>query len=260
MMKIWLQSGSALTADDSAAYGRLYEQSMARRLEAVARPGVTVETFGIDGTPHGKDRYHAAFHVVTTLMIKSALRAREQGFDAVAVINTFDHGYYEMREVIDLPLAFISESAMYLACQLAPSFGFVTHNQAMLLHVSELAKRYGVAGRMAAGAHLGMTYADFPKMYDDPPPFIDTFTAAARDVISRGAAAILVAGNPMNMFLLDQDVRDIDGVPIIDCCAAVVKTAEMLVDLDRLGVRRSQTGLFTAPPSDERTKLQAMFE
>ena len=140
-MKIWLQSGSALAMDDASPYGRLYENSMERRMNTVARPGATVETFGIDGTPHGKDRYHAAFHMVTTLMIKSALRAKESGFDAVAIINTFDHGYYEMREVIDLPLAFISESAMYLACQLAPSFGFVTHNQAMLLHVSELAKR-----------------------------------------------------------------------------------------------------------------------
>jgi Asp/Glu/hydantoin racemase len=259
-MKIWLQSGSALATDDASPYGRLYEDSMDRRMKAVARPGVTVETFGIDGTPHGKDRYHAAFHMVTTLMIKSALRAKEEGFDAVAVINTFDHGYYELREVIDLPVAFISESAIYLACQLAPSFSFVTHNQAMLLHVSELAKRYGVADRMASGAHLGMTYADFPKMYDDPATFIDTFTTAAREVISRGAATILVAGNPMNMFLIDHDVRDIDGVPILDCCAAVVKTAEMLVDLEQLGVRRGQTGLFTAPPPDERAKLQNLFD
>ena len=259
-MKIWLQSGSALATDNASPYGRLYEDSMERRMNTVARPGVTVETFGIDGTPHGKDRYHAAFHMVTTLMIKSALRAKESGFDAVAIINTFDHGYYEMREVIDLPLAFISESAMYLACQLAPSFGFVTHNQAMLLHVSELAKRYGVAERMAAGMHLGMSYIDFPKMHDDPMIFIETFTTAARAVISRGAATILVAGNPMNMFLIDHDVREVDGVPILDCCAAVVKTVEMLVDLDRLGIRRGQTGLFTAPPPNEQVKLQHLFD
>ncbi len=64
----------------------------------------------------------------------------------------------------------------------------------------------------------------------------------------------------MNMFLLDQNVRDIDGVPILDCCAAVVKTAEMLVDLDRLGVSRAQTGLFTAPSPGDRAKLREIFE
>jgi hypothetical protein len=55
-------------------------------------------------------------------------------------------------------------------------------------------------------------------------------------------------------------VREVDGVPILDCCAAVVKTVEMLVDLDRLGIRRGQTGLFTAPPPNERVKLQHLFD
>jgi Asp/Glu/hydantoin racemase len=105
-----------------------------------------------------------------------------------------------------------------------------------------------------------MSYVDFPKMHDDPMIFIETFTTAARAVISRGAATILVAGNPMNMFLIDHDVREVDGVPILDCCAAVVKTVEMLVDLDRLGIRRGQTGLFTAPPPNERVKLQYLFD
>ncbi|MFT6580642.1 MAG: aspartate/glutamate racemase family protein [Alphaproteobacteria bacterium] len=259
-MKLWLQSGSALTADDATPYGRLYEESMNRRLRASARPGVTVSVHGIDGTPHGKDRFHTAFHQVTTLMIKSALRAEAEGYDAVAVINTFDHGYYELREVLNLPVAFITESALHLACQLAPSFGFVTHNQSMLLHLRELTKRYGVADRLAGGAHLEMTYADFPKMYENPAPYLDAFAAAARQVIAQGAATLLVAGNPMNMFLLDQDVRDIDDVPILDYCAAVVKTAEMMVDLDQLGVKRARTGLFTAPPAEDQSKLRAMFE
>ena len=259
-MKLWLQSGSALAADDATPYGRLYETSMNERLKASARPGVTVAIHGIDGTPHGKDRFHAAFHQVTTLMIKSALRAEAEGYDAVAVINTFDHGYYELREVLNLPVAFITESAIHLACQLAPSFGFVAHNQSMLLHLRELAKRYGVSERLAGGAHLEMTYADFPKMYDDPASYLNAFMKAAREVIAQGAVTLLVAGNPMNMFLLDQNVGDIDGVPILDCCAAVVKTAEMLVDLDRLGVSRAQTGLFTAPSPEDRAKLCEMFE
>ncbi|MBL4720625.1 MAG: hypothetical protein JKY20_05795 [Alphaproteobacteria bacterium] len=258
-MKLWLQSGSALAADNATPYGRLYEDSMNRRLRASARPGVTVDVHGIDGTPHGKDRLHASFHQVTTLMIKSALRAEAEGYDAVAIINTFDHGYYELREVIDLPIAFITESAVHLACQLAPSFGFVTHNAAMLLHLGELTKRYGVAERMAGGAHLDMTYADFPKMYDTPGPYLDAFATAARTVIAQGAATLLVAGNPMNMFLLDQDVRDIDGVPILDCCATVVKTAEMLVDLEQLGVHRARTGLFAAPSPEDRAKLRDMY-
>lgn len=259
-MKIWLQSGSALAADDATPYGRAYERSLERRLKAVARPDTTLETFGIDGTPFGKDRYHASIQVVVSLLIKSVLRAEAEGFDAVAVLNTYDHGYYELREVLDLPVVFITESALCLACQLAPTVGFVTHNRALLLHVAELAKRYGVAGRVATGGTMDLTYEDFPRMYDDPAHYLAAFAEAARPVIDRGAAMLLVAGNPLNMFLLDQGMAEVDGVPILDCCAAAVKTAEMMVDLDRIGIRRSTTGLFAAPPPEERAKLRKLFE
>ncbi len=259
-MKIWLQSGSALTADDATPYGRLYEQSLTRHLKSMARPDTRLETFGIDGTPFGKDRYRASFQVVVSLMIKSVLRAEERGFDAVAVLNTFDHGYYELREIIGLPVVFISEASMFLACQLAPAFGFVTHNEAIGLHVAELAKRYSVAGRVVRGENLGLTYDDFPKMYDDPEPYVTRFKEAARKVIARGAAMILVAGNPVNMFLIDQGVREVDGSPILDCCAAAVKTAELMVDLDRLGIRRSTTGLFATPPAEDLARIRELYE
>lgn len=259
-MKIWLQSGSALSADAATPYGRTYEQSLARHLQRVARPDSELQAFGIDGTPHGKDRYRASFQVVTGLMIRSVLRAEAQGFDAVAVLNTFDHGYYEMRELLDIPVVFISESAMYLACQMAPTFSWVTHNAAMQLHLAELARRYGVAGRMVPGAQLGLTYEDFPKMYDDPDTYIARFTDAARETIARGATSLMVAGNPLNMFLIDKGVRDIDGVPILDCCTAAIKTAEMMVDLHRLGIRRSAKGLFDAPEGEAKAKVRKLFE
>ena len=259
-MKIWLQSGSALAADSATPYGRLYEESLGRHLKSVARTDTRLETFGIAGTPFGKDRYHAAFHRSVTLMLESVMRAEPEGFDAVAVINTFDHGYYELREVLRIPVVFITESALYLACQLAPRVGFVTHNEAMLLHTAALAKRYGLADRLAGGGCLGLTYEDFPKMYDDPAPYLAAFTDTARQVVARGADVLLVAGNPLNMFLIEQGLREVDGAPVLDCCAAVVKTAELMVDLDRMGIRRSGRGLFTAPPDEDLAKLRAMFE
>ena len=112
---------------------------------------------------------------------------------------------------------------------------------------------------MVRGANMGLTYEDFPKMYADPKTYIDRFAAAAREAIGRGATMLMVAGNPLNMFLIDQGVRDIDGVPILDCCTAAVKTAEMLVDLQRLGIRRSGKGLFAAPPAADKAKLRKLY-
>ncbi len=258
-MKLWLQSGSGLSADSATTYGKRYETSVAKHMAAVARPGTELQTFGIEGTPYGKDRYRASLHIVTTGVIKSVLRAEDQGFDAVAVINTLDHGYYELRELLDIPVVFITESSMHLACQLAPSFAFVTHNANMQRHVAELARRYGLTDRFVPGGNLGLTYEDFPKLYADPAAYLDRFNVVARQTIARGAAMLMVAGNPFNMFLIDEGVRDVDGVPVLDCCTAAIKTAELMVDLQALGLRRSAKGLFEAPIADGRDAIRDLY-
>ena len=111
-MKIWLQSRSGLSANCGTPYSRLYEDAVARRLEAVARAGMDCVVFGIGSTPFGKDRYHAAKHKVFTGLIESVLRADPERYDAVGVINTFDHRYYELRELLRIPVVFITESTL----------------------------------------------------------------------------------------------------------------------------------------------------
>lgn len=259
-MKLWLQSGSGLTVDSTTPYGGLYEKSLERRLTAVVRSDTEFGIFGIAATPFGKDRYHAAKHKVVTGVIESALRAERQGYDAVAVLNTFDHGYYELRELLGIPIAFITESTLYLACQLATNVAVIGHNKQIQVQVEELGRRYGLAARMVAGESLDLTYDDFPKMYEDPETYVKRFQGAARKAIARGAGAFLVAGNPLNMFLVDQGLSDVNGAPVVDGCAATVKAAEMLVDMHVLGIERGKTGLFAAPGDEDRLKLRSLYE
>ena len=259
-MKIWLQSGSGLSADgETTAYGRQYEASLKRRLAMVARPDTRCTAHGIGSTPYGKDRFHSAKHKVVTGVIESALQAEPEGYDAVAMINTFDHGYYEFRELMRIPVAFITESTLHLACQMAPKVAVIGHNDQIRLQVEALGERYGLAARMVAGESLDLTYDDFPEMYVDPAAYLERFRTAARAAMARGAAAFLAAGNPLNMFLVDQDALEVDGALIIDGLAAVVKTAEMLVDLKAIGIERSRTGLFVAPNDEEFSKLRDAF-
>ena len=259
-MKLWLQSGSGLSADIGTAYGSRYEQSLERRLKTVVRPGTEFGIFGIGATPFGKDRFHAARHKVVTGVIESALRAEGQGYDAVAVLNTFDHGYYELRELLGIPVVFITESTLYLACQLAANVAVIGHNKQIQVQVEELGRRYGLAARMVAGESLDLTYDDFPKMYEEPETYVKRFQGAARKAIARGACAFLVAGNPLNMFLVDQGLGDVNGAPVVDGCVATVKTVEMLVDMHALGIERGKTGLFAAPGDEDRLRLRELFE
>ena len=177
-MKIWLQSGSGLSANGGTPNSRLYEDAVARRLEGVARAGTDCVVFGIGSTPFGKDRYHAAKQKVFTGLIESVLRAEPEGYDAVGVINTFDHRYYELRELLRIPVVFIIESTLYLACQLAPTFAVIGHNwQIKLSKGTRKSLRPRIAH--AEGASLNLTYDDVPRMCDDPPAYLDRFREPA---------------------------------------------------------------------------------
>ena len=117
-----------------------------------------------------------------------------------------------------------------------------------------------MAARMVAGESLDLTYDDFPKMYEEPETYVKRFQGAARKAIARGAGAFLVAGNPLNIFLVDQGLGDVNGAPVVDGCVATVKTVEMLVDMHALGIERGKTGLFAAPGDEDRLRLRALFE
>lgn len=251
-MKIWVQSGGPIGMDTGYSG---YEQSLKRHVKAVARPDSTVDVFGVEGKPPKRDQYFSSQHIVKSWVTRNAVKAEAQGYDVFAVVCTLDHGYYEVREMVDIPVVFIMESAMHLACQLAPKFAFLTHNQALLLRLEELARRYGLSGCMTPGGYLKFSSEQFGDVFSHPEPFVKAIVEEGKKVIAQGANILLLSGNPINMLMVDKGIRDIDGAPILDVCGTVIKMAELMVDLNKMGITRSRSGLFGSPSQSERAQL-----
>ncbi|MFC2016716.1 aspartate/glutamate racemase family protein [Chloroflexota bacterium] len=253
-MKIWCQTGGPLSVPLST-----YQQTLKEHLQEVASPDTIVDLRGVKQIVPGPDRYHSAQHVRNSWVIGNAIQAEREGYDAFAIVNTLDPGFYEVRELVDIPVAFIRESSLHLACLLAPKFACVTHNSAMLLRQIELANRYGLAQRMTPGGQCNISYAQFEDMDKNPKPYISAFTEKAREVIEQGADILLISGNPLNMFLVNQGIREVDGVPILDSTAAVIKTAEMMVDLKTVGISRSKHGLYAPPSAEDLVAIRKLY-
>jgi len=258
-----VQSGSGLTADASTpgyAYGARYEKSLNTHFARVARAGTAVDVHGIDISPPGKDRYHAAQHVVLTLMIKSIMRAEDAGYDVIAVSNTIDPGLREIREITGLPVVFITESALHVACMLAPKFAFLAHNREMLSRTADLAARYGLGGRMVPGISLDFAYDDFVRMYEEPQPYLERIGGQAQYPIGEGAGILLCVGNALNMFLIDQGKKDIGGVPVLDVCGTMIKVAELMYDLRKSGIDSGLARSAARPGAGELAALRKLYE
>lgn len=232
--RIWAQSCSA----EGDPVWSVYQESVRRHARRIARPGTEVEFHGVATTFPGIDHLGSAEHLATFQVVRNAIQAEEQGHAAFVMISTIDAGRREVRELTDLPAVFITECAVHLACQLAGKFGFLTHNPMILDRMQRLAGDYGLGARIVEGACLDLTYRDFRSMYEDPEPVVAAFEREARKAIARGAGILLPAGNPVNMFLVDHGVREIEGIPVLDSFGAAISAAEMLADLHRLGITR----------------------
>ena len=85
--------------------------------------------------------------------------------------------------------------------------------------------------------------------YADPQPLLDAFTAAARRAIAAGATVIVPGEGPLNVFLADQGVAEVDGVPVLDSLGTCVRVAELRAAQHRAtGLRPSRVGFYGAQP------------
>lgn len=246
---IWIQSCSA--ESDAGIWGT-YQASVRRHARAVVRKGLEVAFHGISRTYPGIDFVDSAIQLATHEVVRNAIRAEQAGYAAFAFISTNDAGNREVRELTSIPSAFIAEAASRAAAQLGGRFAFLTHNPGSLRKMEELAAaRFGLGGQLVAGASADFTYNDFAGMYADPAPVLERLRQEARRAIARGARVLVPAGGPLNMFLVDQGLREIDGIPLVDIHRVTFSEAQRLADLNA-----------PATPSlrpEQREPLRALF-
>ncbi|MDO8567947.1 MAG: aspartate/glutamate racemase family protein [Dehalococcoidales bacterium] len=242
-MKIWYQTYAANGVDPK---WQTYEEELKAYVQQVARPGTKVEI-------HGVEKYHPKMnhseyiqYMHVAQVIDKALQAEREGYDAFCLGGAFDLGQVLLKEVLDIPVVFIAESSFYHACLLARKFGIVGMNEDALQRQLGMVKTHGLETRCVPGAHVGKPIMDLvQQLTNDPEAATELFAEAARKVIAQGAGAIIPGFGAWASSFGVRKVRDIDGVPIVDMIAVVIKTAEMLADMQKMGVKKSRGKLFT---------------
>ncbi len=252
-MKIWCQSCTSIGVDDVF---KPYYESLQKHAKRVCRSDTVCEFHGQDKTIPGVDRSRTAWHLATTGSLRNAILAEKQGFDAYVMISTPDVGFKETREVVDIPVVFITQATLHFSLLLAPNFAFIAHNELLYSPYPELAERYGLKAYMVPGGYLNMSYNDFSVMWQKPQPYIDAFKQKAKEIVARGATLLFPVALPLSQWLIDQSIREVDGATILDPLCIALKTAEVMVDLQKMGIKRSRRGEYAIPTNDIREALR----
>lgn len=251
---IWLQSCSA--ESDPAIWGA-YQDSVRRHARKVVRKDLAVEFHGVSMTYPGIDFVDSAIQLAAMEVVRNAILAEQGGYAAFAFTSTNDAGNREVRELTGIPAVFITETAVHCAAQQGGKFAFLTHNLGSLRKLEQLAtEQFGVGAMLVEGASTGLTYNDFDAIRRNPAPILAQLEREARGAIERGARVLIPSGGPLNMFLVDQGFTQVDGVPLLDIMAVLLKEAEREIALRAQGASQRGTSLVTP---EQREKLRALF-
>lgn len=237
-MKIWCQSCGAFGKDP---VWDPYEKALIAHAKKVARPDTAIELHGQEATIPGIDRYHASGAMCMLGSARNAIKAEREGYDAFVMISTIDAGYYQIKELVDIPTVFMLENCLHFAMMLAPKFAFFTHNQLLLARLEEMAKQYGLAANMVPGDYLNLSYSAWPEMFGHPERFTDSIRQKAKGIIDRGAGVLIPAALPLGVWLIEKGLADIDGGRVFDAWGGAIKMAELMVDMKKIGITRSKS-------------------
>ena len=246
-MQIWYQSSTSLGLDP---IWRPYQEALERHVQRVARSDTKVEVHGVKVTHPLVEQSSYVKYLNQAQIINNAMRAEREGYDVFCVGCTLDPGFLEVREVVDIPVAFLSESCFHLASILADKFSLLSYNKAILLALEQKIRQYGLEKQFISCSSFNLSMPDLLNGFDNPEPIVESVKQAGREAIERGAGILLTACNILNMVLVNCGLREIDGVSILDTAGALVKVGEFMVELKQAGISRSRSGLY-APLSRE---------
>jgi allantoin racemase len=241
MMKLWYQAYNVSGRVDPN--WRYFDELIEKYVPALTRRDTEVHFAWVDKRAPKMVVSKYVQYLHTGQVIEAAIRAEREGFDAFILGGMRDLGYAELREAVDIPVVFMGETSFLFACLLGSKFAMINPDRASLRDALALVRKYGLADRCLPGVHLGYSHTDLIAACEKTPErFIEEIKAAGRVAIGQGSDVLVMGFTALSVFLAMHGIRDIDGVPILDSQASVIKAAEMMVDLRKLGMPKAQGG------------------
>jgi len=255
-MRIWWQSSMSLGADPIWSP---YQESLVKHVQKVARADTQVDVHGVKFVEPLLERSDYVRYLNEAQVIDNAITAEREGYDAFSAGCTLDPGHPQIKEVVDIPVAFLSESCLHLACILGGKFSLLAFNKDVLLNLTQKIRQYGLEQQFVPCPPFNLSVVDLPGGFSNPGPIVDAVKQASQKAIEQGAGILIATCNILNMVLVNCDCRQIDGIPILDTTGALVKMTELMVDLKQIGISRSKAGLYTSLSKKELARVRKAY-
>ncbi len=248
-MRLFYQSLGAARRSTDGPYAR----KLAAILKSAAAPDTTVEVHGLGPGKAIADQYRYLEFRDTGEILDNGLKAEREGYDAFLIGNIFEPGLHALRELLNIPVLGLCEASVHLACLMGASFSVVNVNAKFARRVADNIAATGLSGRIASMEEIEVTRAaEFDRAFEDETvrqAVIERFRAAARRGIAKGAECVIPAGGIVMTILADAGIHEVDKAPVVNGLIALVKIAELAVNMRALTGHFTSKRLTYAPPT-----------
>jgi len=248
-VKLFYQSMGVARRSESG----LYAQSLKRILQDAAAPGTSLSVHGLGPGRAIADQYRFLELLDTPEILENGLRAERDGYDAFLIGNIFEPGLHALREVLNIPVLGLCESAVHLACMMGAGFSIVNVNPKFSRRVIENIAGTGLSSRLVSIDEMQVERGQvLDRAFEDEAvraKVIEQFMAAARQGVAKGAEVVIPAGGIVMAILARAGVHEVDRVPVVNGLIALVKVAELAVQVRRLTGTFTSKRMMYAPPS-----------
>ena len=259
-MKLWYQSMSRQAA------WQAYHEVIKNVLDQVKDPDTEIEVHGITKVGGVAVQYRYLEHLETGEVMENVQTAMRRGFDAFLIGNICDPGLYACREIANIPVLGLCETALHLACIMGANYSLVTINEKFTPRILENVARYGLQSRLASVKRMGVDRTqDLDSGFTDEnarKAHIARFLKAADETIDEGAEVVIPAGGGIMTLLAYGGVYSGSrGTPILNAITALVKMGEMAVRMDRImgGCFTSKRLTYAPPGSNQIDEIRKYY-
>ena len=194
----------------------------------------TEPTWGPDSVDTFMEGYLSAAAVV------ERVATFDEPFDAVVLAGFGEPGREGLRELVDVPVLDVTDSAVAFACQLGYRYSVVTTLARSIPSIEQNLRNAGVLDRCAS---IRATDLEVLELEQDEQRTRERLIEESRKAIEDDRAEVICLGCA-GMAGVDKELEQALGVPVIDGVVAAVKLAEGLYDY---GLKTSKIGTFATP-------------
>ena len=255
-------------AEDIPEVGMCFDRDPAERMVPIIKEAANKDTQidfqFLDRSAYRLDNAYLQM-LNNVVMVDKIIEAEKQGYAAVVISCAPDPGIKEARQAVDIPVVSAGEAAMLLALNFGQKFGIVTVQHDIVGIFEDNIRTYGLRDRSVPVRTLDHSedgLAAQGRYLQDPNRLNPQFENLCLASIADGAEVIIPACTSTSSSLRSIGYTEVPGtgVPVIDINHAAVKQAETLVDLHRIGYRRSQSkrSRYSSLPPEARDHMRAL--